>query len=158
MAGVVTDNHECGTVHGQPQPWQRPGGSGKRRFTQPGHSAAANAVLSSYLQNKRRIEPRTGLVVLACAFVFQAPRSAVARSDGARTPSNHFTFADNRTDADNLLKLVADALNGYAYRDDRQIALAIALKLYGPKPMTCYIVANLSRPRKDVDHDAGHTP
>lgn len=151
--GLVMDNIEVGTVPGPPQPWQRAGGSGKRRFTQPKHSAAANSVLASYLGNRKRIEPRAGLVALACAFVFPSPRPAVVRAGGANTPSGHFTFANNRTDVDNLLKLVADALNGYAYLDDRQISVAIGIKLYGPKAMTCYQIANLSRIRKDVIHE-----
>ena len=35
-----------------------------------------------------------------------------------------------KPDADNILKVVADALNGIAYQDDKQIVLAEARKAY----------------------------
>lgn len=41
-----------------------------------------------------------------------------------------------RPDADNICKLVADALNGIAYTDDNQIVELEALKYYGPTPQT----------------------
>lgn len=40
----------------------------------------------------------------------------------------------NRPDADNLLKLVADALNGLAYKDDSQIVSVTVEKWYADYP------------------------
>jgi len=37
-------------------------------------------------------------------------------------------------DTDNIIKIVADALNGVAYRDDAQIVRVEASKFYGEKP------------------------
>lgn len=39
-----------------------------------------------------------------------------------------------KPDADNILKCVADALNGIAYRDDAQIVSVIVEKFYGEEP------------------------
>ena len=39
-----------------------------------------------------------------------------------------------KPDADNIIKAVADALNGLAYKDDAQIIDARCVKLYGPEP------------------------
>jgi Holliday junction resolvase RusA-like endonuclease len=39
-----------------------------------------------------------------------------------------------KPDADNVLKVVADALNGIAYHDDTQIVTAIVEKYYGEEP------------------------
>jgi Holliday junction resolvase RusA-like endonuclease len=39
-----------------------------------------------------------------------------------------------RPDIDNILKVVFDALNGTAYRDDKQIVTATVIKLYGETP------------------------
>ena len=37
-----------------------------------------------------------------------------------------------KPDVDNIVKVVADALNGVAYHDDTQIALVVAKKAYSP--------------------------
>jgi len=39
-----------------------------------------------------------------------------------------------KPDLDNVLKVVADSLNGIAYRDDAQIAWAMVTKLYSDRP------------------------
>ena len=39
-----------------------------------------------------------------------------------------------RPDIDNIIKIVADALNGLAYKDDKQIVSCSCQKLYGARP------------------------
>lgn len=39
-----------------------------------------------------------------------------------------------KPDCDNVLKIIADALNGIAYKDDSQIVMAIVKKQYAEKP------------------------
>jgi Holliday junction resolvase RusA-like endonuclease len=39
-----------------------------------------------------------------------------------------------KPDCDNVLKVIADALNGLAYDDDAQIVFAVIRKLYGEEP------------------------
>lgn len=63
---------------------------------------------------------------------FQPPKSAgkkrlAAMLDGAERPTK-------KPDADNILKAVADALNGLAYRDDSQIVYAEVYKRYAELP------------------------
>lgn len=41
-----------------------------------------------------------------------------------------------KPDCDNIVKIVCDALNGIAYRDDAQIVLAQVAKEYGDEPRT----------------------
>lgn len=45
-----------------------------------------------------------------------------------------------KPDGDNILKLVADALNGVAYDDDRQIVKMSVTKYYGEKPSTTVFI------------------
>lgn len=40
-------------------------------------------------------------------------------------------WRDKKPDIDNIAKIVCDALNGVAYKDDNQIALMLVAKLYG---------------------------
>jgi Holliday junction resolvase RusA-like endonuclease len=52
------------------------------------------------------------------------PRSWTEKKRGATK------WITGRPDADNVLKLVADAMNGIAYRDDAQIACATIVRGY----------------------------
>ena len=53
-----------------------------------------------------------------------------------------FIFADRRTrgDVDNLSKLALDALNGVAFKDDRQVVRLYATIAEGPKPFTAITI------------------
>lgn len=56
-------------------------------------------------------------------------REKAAALDGTRLPTG-------KPDLDNCLKLVADALNGIAWADDKQIVTVEASKRYGAEPQT----------------------
>ena len=43
-------------------------------------------------------------------------------------------FPMKKPDADNVAKLVCDALNGIAYRDDTQVIELVVVKRYAPEP------------------------
>lgn len=65
---------------------------------------------------------------------FAIPKSAGKRARhemeiGIRRPTK-------KPDADNLIKTIADALNGLAYHDDSQIVYAEVMKHYGEQPET----------------------
>lgn len=55
-----------------------------------------------------------------------------------------------KPDLDNCLKLVSDALNGIAWRDDAQIVWVRASKRYADKPRTVLKIARQSVPQSDV--------
>ena len=44
------------------------------------------------------------------------------------------TLPTKKPDADNVMKIILDALNGVAYEDDRQIVALAIRKTYGEKP------------------------
>lgn len=46
-----------------------------------------------------------------------------------------------KPDADNILKLVCDALNGLAWHDDKQVVSMRCEKRYGEQPMTCVAIS-----------------
>jgi Holliday junction resolvase RusA-like endonuclease len=65
----------------------------------------------------------------------------VVMFDGDITINLVFGLGDRRRrDWDNLAKLVCDALNGIAYRDDAQIHRAVVDKLYTDTPYTKIII------------------
>ena len=63
-----------------------------------------------------------------------AAKQAVA--NGTRRPAT-------RPDADNVLKLVADALNGICYKDDNQLVEVICRKYYGVVPCTVVTICEI---------------
>lgn len=52
------------------------------------------------------------------------------------------TFPTGKPDLDNCLKLVADALNGILWRDDKQIVRVVARKFYADQAQTVLRVAD----------------
>jgi Holliday junction resolvase RusA-like endonuclease len=55
-----------------------------------------------------------------------------------------------RPDGDNILKLVTDALNGVAYKDDGLITEMNIKKFYGSEPMTIVEIERLNKDRQGV--------
>lgn len=86
--------------------------------------ARTNAARREIVQAFREEEPGwtvwEGPVELTLTCVHQTPKSGWPGQQCNRKP-----------DLDNVVKLVGDALNGVAYRDDAQIAQVIARKHYG---------------------------
>lgn len=114
------------TVPGRCVPWARAGG-GKttRRFT-PERQADYMQAIQVYCRlamGNSRLKPLTGPVGLLVRAVYALPR-------GHRGIKWH----TSRPDADNILKLVADALNGIAWLDDCQVSSAQIVKVYAIAP------------------------
>lgn len=57
----------------------------------------------------------------------------------------HNVLPTTKPDCDNILKLVADALNGVAYDDDKQIVKMTVTKLYSERPATVIIVKDYEK-------------
>lgn len=80
---------------------------------------------------KPRIQDRTPLI-MSCRFYYERPQSHFGTGKNAGILKPSFVDAEpiSRPDADNLLKLVGDALSGYAFDDDARITEAHVLKAY----------------------------
>lgn len=94
-----------------------------------------------------------GPLALTCEFIFDRPMSHY-RKDGS-IPPKHLLARPGRGkyggDIDNLVKLVQDALNTVAYRDDSQIAELTAVKRYG-------MVGEVCETRVELVELPGQTP
>ena len=107
--------------------------------------------LSLCMANRPK-HPVEGLVIISMAFWMMIPKgypkkfkAQVAKWDAARiqypTGSVHRMFHKplahiKRPDIDNLIKLVFDALKGVYWKDDTQIQIRCAFKLYSHSPRT----------------------
>jgi Holliday junction resolvase RusA-like endonuclease len=115
-----------------------PVGKGRPRFTRDGHAYTPDKT-RSYEQSVAKTakaemgsrQPIDGPVQMYFRAVFEIPKSwsEKKRMDallGVIRPTG-------KPDADNILKGVADSLNGIVYRDDSQITEISGSKRYGPQ-------------------------
>lgn len=77
-----------------------------------------------------RLGRLSGPLSLSVLAQYAPPKSwSKARRE---TVMAYWTWYEGKPDGDNALKLIADALNGVAYADDRQIAEASIRQIYAP--------------------------
>ena len=115
------------TVPGEAVPWARAGGNGKVRFT-PKKQASFMGVLKLFGERAMggRL-PLPGAIELKVVAVYATPRS------WSKNKAAGSTWKTSRPDADNISKIVADALNALVFLDDAQIASLHVWKAYGPQ-------------------------
>lgn len=131
------------TVPGEPKGKARPRFDSRTRHTYtPADTAAYEKLISDLyrLQYKTMAFPEGALDLRIRAFF------SVPKSDSLKTAHKKLTNAIRPTkkpDMDNIMKIVADALNGVAFRDDSQIVDCMVRKFYSDKPRVEITVQNL---------------
>jgi len=123
------------TIPGDPVGKGRPRFSRGRVYT-PEKTKAFERLVAFHAQGFGILR---GPVKLTISSVFLVPKSWPKRRQKEAMGRYHVV----RPDIDNLVKAVADGLNGVLLEDDRQIAVVEARKTYGPQPMTTVIVEEL---------------
>jgi len=122
------------TVYGEPKGKQRP------VFTRKGRAYTAKqtvdyeaAVQAAYRSQYGNYSfPLEVTLSLQIAAFYKIPKST---SKAMRKRMHSQEIRPRKTpDIDNVVKIVADALNGVAYADDRQIVTMQASKFYGETP------------------------
>ena len=82
-------------------------------------------------------ETMTGPVRVSCEFAFERPKSHFGSGKNAgKLKSSAPVYHTQKPDIDNLVKFVNDCLNGVAYRDDSQIVMIHADKVWGEQART----------------------
>ena len=126
-------------VPGTAVPWARAGAVGKRRFT-PAKQTNFMGVLQVHareaMAGRAPIEGPVELQVMA-AYAWPSSWSKKRRADPLEA------WKVSRPDADNLSKLVADALNGLAFVDDAQVVSLHVWKRYETIPLLAVRVTSL---------------
>ena len=127
-------------VPGRPVPKARP------RVTKKGYAytprktmAFEQSVVLAYRRSKAggKQFPEGVPLLMELTFTFSPPKSW-SKTRRGMCPTC-------RPDLDNLMKGVADALNGVAYKDDGQIAGAVIRKQYGRKDSTRVIIETMEK-------------
>lgn len=119
------------TVDILPRGWARARTRDGRHYTDADTLAAKTAVGFAF----RAANPGpmlTGPVAVRIVAVFPPPK-ATPKRDAFRVFAETLPKA-TKPDADNIAKLVLDALNGLAWRDDAQVCDLSVRKVYGRTP------------------------
>lgn len=112
----------------------RPQGKARPRFTRAGYAYTPKAT-HDYEEAIRAAFLRTGEVILTCPVhvlitaIYAPPKSAPKKVRAAMLSKE--VLPTVKPDVDNLAKAVLDALNGYAYIDDKQVTSLSVFKTYG---------------------------
>ena len=118
------------TIPGQPVAFARSGGNGKIRFTPKRQRDFMCLVRMAGAEAMRGREPMQGALEVSISSVAPIPAS------WPKKRAADAIWRTSRPDADNIAKIVADALNMVVWQDDAQIAVLIVEKLYGPVAST----------------------
>ena len=128
------------TVPGKPMAFARAGSKGKFRFTLAPQRQAMGIVQVVAAEAMAGRPPLTGPVAMTITALWPWP-SSWSKNRRSALGAN---FRTARPDADNLAKLVADALNGICYLDDAHVCELRVRKLYGESAFTRVLIEPLS--------------
>lgn len=131
-------------------------GKDRPRMTRSGHVYTPKAT-GDFEEKVRRhfrravhgpIVPLEGPVSVTIKAYHPIPRSAPKFKQQAMLSGDLVPLT--KPDADNVLKLVLDALNGLAYLDDKQVTHLRYQKRYALEPAVYIRVAEAARPEKEA--------
>lgn len=121
------------TVLGKPQGKARPRFDGRsgRTYTPKGTKEYEELVRSCYLRAHKNA-CLSGEITAEITAYFLVPKS-VSKTKRAAMIAGKIN-PTSKPDADNIIKAVLDALNGYAYKDDSAVVKVTATKKYSEFP------------------------
>lgn len=127
-------------IPGEPQ------GKGRPRMTRAGHTYTPEKTtnyenLIRYCFDKAKpagFEPYKSAVSMLVTLRYSIPKSATRKNKAEML--NQAMLPLKKPDVDNVLKVIADSLNGFAYNDDCQIAYVEVRKEYSVEPCVCVTI------------------
>ena len=124
------------TILGEPMGKERPRfrrvGNYVQTYTPAKTKNYETKVRDSYYSSNMETHHLTGAIEAEIYGVFPIPVS-VSKKLRAKMENGEEPYT-KKVDADNLAKIVLDALNGVAYEDDKQITKLTVTKVYGKDP------------------------
>ena len=117
-----------------------PRGKGRPRFTKEGHAytdsetkAYENKIIAYYRKALGDFRwPDNAFVSVEVTAHYTIPKSATKTALAGMQAGR--ILPSRKPDADNVLKVVLDALNGVAYKDDSRVVFCSAKKIYSMTP------------------------
>lgn len=117
-----------------------PRGKGRPRFSKDGHAytdsetrSYERKIVAYYRQALGGFRwPDNAVISLDVTAHYQIPKSATKAAAAWMQAGR--TLPTRKPDIDNVLKVVLDALNGVAYKDDSRVVQVSAKKIYSTTP------------------------
>lgn len=128
------------TIPGEPVAWARARLSGRVHFTPGKQRAAAGLIQVIASEAMAGAAPLDCPVAVTITAIWPWPKSMTKKR--RRLAGSHYKIS--KPDADNIAKLVGDALNGIVWRDDALVARLNIQKQYGLVPATHVTVEALT--------------
>ena len=117
----------------------KPQGKGRPRFTRYGRPHTPDTtrqyeelIRACWMEQADGWEEREGGVGMIVTAYFPIPASA--NKDRKSGMQSGRILPEVKPDGDNILKIICDALNGYAYTDDKQVVSMSIQKRYSDDP------------------------
>lgn len=139
------------TVPGKPRSWQRTGGAGGRRFTRP-ETRNHKRLIAQVAAWSVRVPLLTGPLSLEVVAVFARPQKRPDAVSEDVWVTGERCWRPGTEDADNIAKMVMDALNRIVWEDDRQVVSLTVRKLYaaqGEEPCTAITITETTNARPE---------
>lgn len=127
-------------IPGRPCAWQRARSNGKVRFDSPEQTRNKLTISQIGAATMNGRPPLEGPLEVIVAAFWLYPKSMSKKRRGQY--GSH--FYTSRPDADNIIKLIGDALNGIVWRDDSQIVTLQVTKRYAINQQTVIRVMPLT--------------
>lgn len=106
--------------------------------------------LSAIEQCKDKLDKEyTGLVKMSIIAHFKPNKGISKKQHDLLIGQAHL----KRPDLDNLIKIICDALNGIAYKDDNQVAIIIAEKVYSDEEKVEVIIEYGNNKKYNILHE-----
>lgn len=117
-----------------------PRGKGRPRFTKDGHAhtdsetrSYEKKIMAYYRQQLKNFRwDDSAYISVEITAVYPIPKSTTKASLAAIQAGR--ILPKRKPDIDNVIKIVLDSLNGYAYKDDAQVVMVSGRKIYGHEP------------------------
>lgn len=114
------------TIPGDPVPFARAGANGKRRFTPKKQSDFMGVIKHFAAEAMDGKPPIEGPVELQIDAFYVVPQS------WSKKKTAEARWKSSKPDADNIAKILKDAIKSIVWIDDAQVARLIVSKQYGP--------------------------
>lgn len=113
----------------------KPTGKARPRFTKSGHTYTPAATKTYEAQVAKAYREAAGdLYFHAPIFVRIEANYAIPKTWSKAKQEEAYKLTPGKPDADNIAKIILDALNGVAYDDDVEVTRLLVTRRYTPGP------------------------
>ncbi len=139
------------TIPGKPEGKGRPRFSTRGKYVQtytPGKTAAYEELVQ-LMWRQARSAKLTGNIWAFISAIFPIPKRTT-KAQRAEMETGTVQYP-HKPDADNIAKIILDALNGIAYDDDGQVTELRVSKYYGPVPRVNVTLVEADKAKETVE-------